>query len=295
LTAPRVAAVVLNYCREALTVACVESLEAQQPAPEIVVVDNASPDGSGARLQARFPRHQFIQTGANLGYAGGNNRGIDFALARGAHYVLVINEDAEIDAGCIGLLVSALESDPRAGVAVPTVVHADAPDVVWWVDGFLDAKRALALHRHFGWKLDALPAALRPGASPRDVPIISGCALLMRADALRALGGFREDYINYLEDSELSVRWTRAGQRLVHVPSAIVRHKVTYPPPPPTPYQIRMRDRNRRKFARECLRMGERVAFHAWFWPSRAIIAARYVVTGDVARLRALAQGAFGP
>ncbi len=292
---PRTIAVVLNYCREALTEACVASLEAQQPPLEIVIVDNASPDGSGERLRARFPAHAFVQSGANIGYAGGNNRGIAHALARGAEYVFVVNEDAEADAGCVAALVAALDARRDAAIAVPTVVHAGAPDVVWWADGYLDRMRAMGMHAGFGRSRAALPAAQRPGAPPREVPMVSGCALLMRATALRELGAFREDYINYLEDTEICVRWARAGQRFLHVPGATVRHKVAFPPPPPTPYQIRMRDRNRLKFAREWLGPADRARFHAFFWPTRALRAAQYVLTGDRARLRALVAGAFGP
>lgn len=294
MSSPRVVAVVLNYCREALTVACVESLEVQRPELAIVIVDNASPDGSGARLQQRFPKHKFIQSGGNLGYAGGNNRGMTWAIEQGAEFAFVVNEDAETDPGCVAKLVEALDARPDAAIAVPTVVHADAPTVVWWVDGRLDTMRGMGVHPHFGSDLADLPTALRPGAPPREVPIISGCALLMRTAAIRELGGFPEDYINYLEDSELCVRWARAGARFVHVPSATVRHKVAYPPPEPTPYQIRMRDRNRLKFARDCLGAADRVKFHAWFWPTRAVRAAQYVARGDGARLRALLSGMFG-
>ena len=294
MSTPRVVAVVLNYCREALTVECVRSLEAQQPEVTIVIVDNSSPDGSGARLAERFPQHVFLDSGGNLGYTGGNMCGIAWALERHAEYAFVINEDAETTPGCVAALVAALDAAPDAAIAVPTVVHADAPSLVWWVDGYLDEMRALGMHAHFGRAIAELPPRLRPGAPPRDVPIVSGCALLMRTSTVREVGGLRDDYVNYLEDTELSVRWRRAGHRLLHVPSAQVLHKVAYPPPEPTPYQIRMRDRNRRKFARECLNRAQRIRFHAWFWPTRALRAVSYVLSADGARLKALILGAFG-
>lgn len=287
----RVVAVVLNYCREALTEACVASLEKERPALGIIVVDNDSPDGSGARLRARLPRHAVLQSGGNLGYSGGNNFGIRRAIESGAEYVLVINEDAETSPHCVATLVAALDAAPDAAVAVPTVMHFDQPSLVWWVDGVLDEMRGLALHRHFGAPIESLPPALKPGAPPREVDVISGCALLIRGSAFNQLGGFREDYINYLEDTELSFRWRRAGWKLLHVPSAQVLHKVAFPPPVPTPYQIRMRDRNRLKFAREFLAPAAKLKFHAWFWPTRIIHALRYAAGGDWARLRALTTG----
>jgi len=288
----RVVAVVLNYCREVLTEACVRSLAAQQPALTTVMVDNASPDGSGARLAARFPDIAFLQSGGNLGYTGGNSLGIAWALERNAEYVFVINEDAEAAPGCVAALVAALDAAPDAGAAVPTVLHAEPPGVVWWVGGHLDTMRALGMHEYFGRAIDDLPLHLRNGAPPRDVTLFSGCAVLLRASTVRELGGFRDDYVNYLEDTEVSVRWHRAGCRLLHVPSAQAVHKVAFPPLEPTPYQIRMRDRNRRRLAREYLGSFERLRFHAWFWPTRVVRGASYALRGDAARLRAILAGA---
>ena len=81
-------AVVLNWCAEDDTARAVASLFAQhEPGVTVLIVDNASPDGSGARLQQRFPEVPFLQTGANYGYAGGNQRAIAWALQQGADAV----------------------------------------------------------------------------------------------------------------------------------------------------------------------------------------------------------------
>ena len=82
---PSVVAIVLNWCGEQDTVDCIESLRrATYPALRILLVDNGSPDGSGDRLHTRFPDVSYLTTGANLGYAGGNNRGLERAIADGA-------------------------------------------------------------------------------------------------------------------------------------------------------------------------------------------------------------------
>jgi len=289
----RVVAVVLNYCREALTVECVRALAAQAPPVATLIVDNASPDGSGERLRARFPDAAFLQTGANHGYAGGNARGTRWALERGAEYVFVINDDAEPAPGCIAALAAALDAIPEAGVAVPTVVHAEPPGVVWWAGGRLDESRAPGMHEHFGSRVEELPADRRPDAPAREVEVFCGCAVLMRGSTLRELGGFREEYFAYLEDTEVSLRWRRAGRQLLHVPSARVVHKTAYPPPEPTPFQIRMRDRNRRRLARESFGARARLRFHLWFWPTRLVRGAWYALRGDMARLRAIVRGAL--
>src|SRR5688500_11427372 len=104
--AAHVVVIVLNWCREEDTAECLRSLEASDwPNLTILLVDNASGDGSGDRLHARFPHVAYLQTGANLGYTGGNNRGFAWALAHGADHVLVLNNDTVVDPACIGPLL----------------------------------------------------------------------------------------------------------------------------------------------------------------------------------------------
>lgn len=278
---PRVAALVLNWCAEDDTLACVASLEAQEyPALEICLLDNASPDGSGTRLATRRPDLHFIQTGANLGYAGGNNAGIAWALDRGADYVLVINDDALLAPGALRELVSAMRAEPRAGMAAPTIVHRDVPGRTWWAGGRFSTLKAIGMHEAFG----ATPA---PPAPPRDVEFVSGCAVLLRADALRACGAFDAAFVSYLEDVDLSLRFAARGWRLLHVPAALAAHAVPWPPQPPSPWAIEHRDRNRRRVAARHLSAAQRVAFRAWFYPTRLLLAASALARADVLRARA--------
>src|SRR5690606_31267829 len=122
----RVAAVVLNWCGYESTVECVESVLASDGAePIVLIVDNASPDGSGARLRGRFPELEVIEAGANLGYAGGNNLGIDRARALEAEYILILNNDVTIAPDCVRFMVETLEQNPRAALVGAKIVHAD--------------------------------------------------------------------------------------------------------------------------------------------------------------------------
>jgi GT2 family glycosyltransferase len=143
---PSVVVIVLNWCGEQDTLACIESLEqSTYPAFRILLVDNASPDGSGERLHSRFPKHAYLQTGSNLGYAGGNNRAFDRAIADGADYCVVLNNDTVVDRQCIERLVNtALEHN--AALVAPKILYHDAPDVVWFAGGDFSPKRALGLH-----------------------------------------------------------------------------------------------------------------------------------------------------
>lgn len=282
--APRITAIVLNWCNEPETAACLDSLAASRyDALTVLLVDNGSADGSGERLHARFPNLPYLQTGANLGYAGGNNRGMEWAIERGADYLLVLNNDTLVDADCISRLVATAEASGAAVVA-PQIRYFDAPDRVWYGGGTFSRARALGLHRVSG--------ATAAGDKAATVSFVTGCCFMIRADTVRTLGGFDETFFAYVEDAELSVRLAAAGLAMLYEPSAKVLHRIT-PRAPDTPFQIRQRDRNRRRLVDRHYRRGERAVFALWFYPTRLAHLARYVATGDRERARAIIDGAL--
>ena len=268
LAIPRTLAVVLNWCAEADSAACIASLLADgTPGLEVLIVDNASPDGSGARLAARFPALAYLQTGENLGYAGGNLLAMEWGLARDYDYVLIINDDAEVRPGCVAALLAAMAKNPKAAACAPTIVHGPPHEqIVWWAGGRFVPYKALGVHHHLGDPLAAVPLG---DGSPVPVTFLSGCVVLFRASALRVCGGFRAEFFAYVEDVELGLRLMKAGWALLWVRQALAVHKVPYPAPPASAWARRHRDRNRRRLARLHFGWWERVVFAAWFWPTR--------------------------
>lgn len=280
---PRVTAVVLNWCDEEATADCLSSLqESSYPALSILLVDNGSPDGSGALLHERFPGVPFLQTGDNLGFTGGNNRGIERALQDGAEFILVLNNDTRVEPGAIATLVETAQGNDSIGAVAPTVVRMGAPDSVWYGGGAFDTKRGFGMH----WNGKGPPAK-----GPRPVTFFSGCAVLLRREAIADVGGFEESYFMYVEDAELSLRLLRGGWKIIHDPGARIHHRVPARGSEPTPDQIFYRDRNRRRLVREHLGSIGRLRFGIWFYPTRAVHLVRYAATGDFPRVRALLRG----
>jgi GT2 family glycosyltransferase len=249
------------------------------------LVDNGSTDGSGERLHTRFPDVQYLQTGSNLGYAGGNNRGFEVALATATDYVLVLNNDTVVDPGCIGALVSAAE-ETGAAVSAPLIVYFDEPDRVWYGGGVLSRARAVGIHLG-----EVQPVDPTQRRSPTS--FVCGCCFLVRADVLRNVGGFDETFFAYAEDAEWSLRVAEAGHAMIYEPSARVLHRIE-PGAAPSAFQIRQRDRNRRRIASLHFGLPERVRFATWFYPTRLAHLARYAAAGDLERARAIVEGAFG-
>jgi len=281
---PRVGVIVLNWCGEDDTVSCVESLLASQyPGIEIVIVDNGSPDGSGLRLAQRFPAVDFLQTGSNQGYAGGNNRGIEHMLEKGVDYIIVLNNDTVVEERCIEHLVKSARDNPMAGAISPEIRYFGAPERVWFSGGSFDPLRALGMH-------DTPDPESRVS---NDSTFLSGCCLLFPAQVLRELGGFDEAFFAYAEDVDMSLRIRRSGRSLLVCREAIVLHRVSTSDRHPAPYQIELRDRNRRRVARRWLDPLQRIRFFVFFYTTRMGLLLRYCASGDLSRARALIGGAL--
>ena len=284
--AARVTAIVLTYCNEVEAAACLESLAASSyDALTILLVDNASPDGSGERLRARFPNIAYLQASVNGGYTAGNNRGMEWALAHGAEYLLILNDDTEIDPDCVSRLVRAAEETGAAAVA-PQILYYDEPDTVWYGGGTYSRTRAMATHLLENQPID-------PAQTRMPITFMCGCCFLIRADVLREVGGFDESYFTYVEDLELSVRLIRAGRALLYEPAARVLHRIGRTAPP-TARQILLRDTNRRRMVAQHYGVLERIRFALWFYPTRAIHLIRYAVQRDWPKAKAIVSGAFG-
>ena len=216
---PRVFTLILNTNRRVDTLACLASLEASTyRSNTIVVLDNASTDGSPAAIRAAYPAVQVVALAENLGYAGNNNVGLALALQQSADWVLVLNEDTVLAPDCVAQLVAAGEADPRVGLAGPLIYHADEPQVIQSAGGVLDRQwRAMHLGQN-------VPDQGQFGAT-RDVDWLSGCALFVRRAVLEQVGLIDASYFYFWEETEWCLRAARAGWRIRQVPAAKLWHK----------------------------------------------------------------------
>ena len=286
---PEVWAIVLTHGgAEEITAACFDSLLAQDyRALTILLVDNASFDGSGARLRDRYPGIQYLNTGGNLGYTGGNNRGIEHALAHGADYLLILNNDTVLEPTCVRILMESARGADRLGALAPKILYFDDPARTWFAGGDFSFPRAMGMHRR-ELALDD------PMEAPRldEMTFATGCCFLMPAAVARAVGGFREDFFIYGEDVELSLRMTRAGYRLYYQPAARMLHREPARRPDSTPFQILQRDRNRRRMVRQHFSVPQKIVFALWFYPTRVVRLAQYLLRGEWKRAATIVRAA---
>jgi GT2 family glycosyltransferase len=208
-------AVVLNWNGGDDTLAALESLVGV----DTVCVDNGSDDGSPDAVAARFPSVELIRTGVNLGFSGGNNVGIRRALARGADWVLLLNNDAVADPGLPAALAAAAAERPDAGVLACKVFFADQPDVLMYAGGRVNLRLGYwGRQDGFGQRDDGRFDTLR------DVDRATGAAMAVSRAAIERAGLLDESLFAYAEDTEWCLRIREAGFGVVFVPDAKVWH-----------------------------------------------------------------------
>lgn len=215
---PLVFVLILNYCSEDDTLSCVQSV--QQVAYHnlrTLVLDNASPDGSGDRLKTRLNPDSFIQLNTNTGYAEGNNIGIRIALAAGADFIFILNPDIILNADTIRICVDAASADPSIGAINPIQLTADAHRI--------DSKFQRAVLEATGY----IPAAFRQDELPPivDTKTLFGAALFLPAQTFKMAGGFDPLFFAYGEEEDFCRRISRKGLRLVVATRSSVIHKRT--------------------------------------------------------------------
>ena len=239
VTNPAVCTLILNFNRRADTLACLASLHAEPvEGNQIIVLDVASTDGSVDAIRAAYPALEVIPLHENRGYAGNNNVGISVALERGAEWVFVLNEDTVLAPDCLRRLLAAGRADPRIGVVGPKVLHADDPHVIQSAGGQLDRHWEPS---HAGMnEMDA-----GQWDTPRRVPHISGCAILVRTEAIRRAGMLDEEFFCYWEETEWCIRLDRAGYSAWVEPAARLWHKGVQRNYQPSPAVVYYFTRNR--------------------------------------------------
>lgn len=229
MSTPLVSILIVSYNTRELTLECLRSLRYGGAGVdhEVVVVDNASRDGSGAAARTEFPGVRLIELGTNVGFGRANN--IAAAEANG-EFLLLLNPDTVARAGAVEALVRGAREHPAAGIWGGRTFFADGslnPASCWatptpWsllcigtgLAKVFPRWRVLNPEAYGGWRRDHV----------REVDIVSGCFLLITRDLWDRLGGFDPAFFMYGEDADLCLRARRIGARPTIIPGAEIVH-----------------------------------------------------------------------
>ncbi|MFC1496861.1 glycosyltransferase family 2 protein [Verrucomicrobiota bacterium] len=211
---PLVSIIVLTVNATGYLEKCLHSLSEQTYSNiEIIVVDNGSTEDIAGFLEKEFPAVHCVRIEKNIGFAGGNNKGVKVAKGE---YIALINNDAVADANWIMAMVKTAETDSMIGAIASAVVDGKNPSLL---DSF-----------GMGIAIDGMSRQARHGSpvsdlsAPERVLAVSGCACLLRSKTLKETGLFDERFFAYCEDTDLSLRLCWAGWKIIAEPRARVAH-----------------------------------------------------------------------
>jgi len=212
---PLASVIVVNYNGKRYLKRCMDALRGQTyKNNEVIVVDNGSSDGSAAYVKTNFPRARVIESRENCGFARGNNVGVRAAKGE---FIATLNNDTEAAPGWLEALVGAMMSDEGAGMCASKMLRMDDPTIIdstgicvsrsgaCWDRGMFERDRG---------QYEAAEEVFGPCAG----------AALYRKAMLDETGLFDEDFVSYMEDTDLAFRGRLAGWKCLYVPKAVVYH-----------------------------------------------------------------------
>lgn len=235
----KVSIIILNWNRAGDTIECVRSVSKCQRSNvecQIVVVDNASTDDSVKKLK-RFKiqdsRFKILVNKENLGFAGGNNSGIDYAMKKGADWVLILNNDTIVDKDLIVELLKVSRKHPKVGILSPKIYFAKGFEfhkkrykkselgrVIWAAGGYMDWDNVFGKNRG----VDEVDKGQYKKIERID--FATGACMLISSKALKDVGVFDSRYFMYFEDVDLCSRMLKSNWNIMYIPKALVWHKV---------------------------------------------------------------------
>jgi len=244
---PRVFIIILQYNHSQDTIKCLASVgKLTFPNFQVVIVDNASQnaekDNIKSYLKCQLPQLQVLPVQArpviellenqqNLGYAGGNNVGIHYALKHGADYVFILNNDTTVEPDLLDKLVTIAESDPQVGIVGPAIREGDGRVAYYgkisWLKPELKHSYTLPTSSYPHARLNLAKVIHTQGSTLRRGEYVIGAAMLIKKEVLKKIEGFDEVYFLYFEDADLCLRAQLAGYKLKIAPKAMISHQVS--------------------------------------------------------------------
>lgn len=210
--------ILLNYNNWPDTVECIQSLSKSGiENSNILIIENCSHDDSLEKLKELVPGVMIIQNVRNLGFTGGNNVGIKYALENNFKYSIILNNDTIIESkDSLKILIDEMDKNPEVTLGTGRIFYYPNKDKVWYDGGRLIKWRGLAIHNNFRKNQNEVNLL----NEKVFVDFISGCFMCIRLADLTKIGYMDENFFLYLDDIEYSARAVKNNLKLMYVPRA---------------------------------------------------------------------------
>lgn len=253
----KVYTIVLNWNGLQDTIECLTSLNnINYKNHHIIIVDNGSTDGSSNKLSNEFPQHILIKNDSNLGFAEGNNIGINLALKNGADYVFLLNNDTIVDPNIIDEFIQFSTKNPNVGILNPKIYYYNS-NVIWSAGGYWDNKNKC--FEQFGE--NELDIGQHDNVRPIDFAV--GCALFMPSSTIEIVGYLDNDFFLNYEEIDYCYRAKKINMDIFYTPKAMVWHKVSASfGSENSPLKVYYTFRNRLLWAKKHLNLSQKASVH---------------------------------
>jgi GT2 family glycosyltransferase len=221
MKSPKIFVILLNWNGIKDTLECLASLQkVNYPNFQPLIVDNGSTDNSVAVIRASYPHVPILETKTNLGFAGGNNVGIEWALAHHAEWILLLNNDTLVDPNILLEFLCAAKAQPKAKILGAKILRYHEPKILDHLGGFWNEKKGEFTSPEQG-TLD------HDYFNMRQVDYVCGAAFFMHRSVPKTIGLLEPRYFLFWEESDYCCRAKKAGIEIWTAPKAIVRHKIS--------------------------------------------------------------------
>jgi hypothetical protein len=215
-----VAIILVNWNGYEFTADCLTSLRnVDYPDFTVFVVDNASENAEGGELKANFPEIELIQNLDNLGFAGGNNVGIRKAVEDGYSHVMLLNNDTVVEPDFLGQMIRKFHDNPKIGILQPLIFFLHDRNQIWSAGG--------KWNRFFCRAITVGDRKFKENFKAENTTLdwATGCCMLIRREALLAVGLLNESYFTYFEDVEWSLRFRNKEYQIELASEAVIYHE----------------------------------------------------------------------
>lgn len=209
---------ILNWNGKTDTLRCLNSL--RDLPYEVIIIDNGSTDDSVEMIRKEFPDCTLIEMGFNLGYAGGNNIGIEYALNMGYEFFYILNNDTVVDPHCIETLLAQFAKEEDLGILGSTIIRMNEPELLDHLGGIWNPKTCSFDFIGYREKREDLK-------TPQSLDYVCGAAVMIKRQVFEKIGLFDPRFFLFWEEADLCFRARAAGFAVKNCPESFVWHRIS--------------------------------------------------------------------
>lgn len=283
----KVSIILLNYNGANDTIQCIKSIKENEKNLDydIVVVDNKSTDDSIKKLE-KLEGIIFLKNEENRGFAAGNNYGIKYAIDNGAEYILLLNNDTEIEKNAISIMLENYKKHKEVGIMGARIMYSDNKELINYCGGHINFTKATVVHEHYREKY------VKEDIECKQTDFITGCTMLFSKEIIEKVGYLPEEYFMYYEDADYCIKTKEKGFKLFISLNSIIYHKVSSSSGgEQSPFSIKWGTRNRIVFMSKFRQYTSGIYTYLFFYFTRIIKVIEYTLKGKNEEKNAVIQG----